>query len=121
MAALAERPNHIKEMFLTKDDNQAGIYAVRFYILGKPWTVTIDDYLPFTRENPWSDPTLIFAMGDRNMKMNQTALWGIIIEKAWAKVKGSYSNSNIGFTQNGLRAFLGVPVFDFKSIDINAD
>jgi hypothetical protein len=84
MAALAERPNHIKEMFLTKDDNQAGIYAVRFYILGKPWTVTIDDYLPFTRENPWSDPKLHFGasllkrLGQRLRDLTRTRILGLL-------------------------------------------
>jgi len=34
-------------MFITKTKNDAGIYAVRFYIRGKPWVVTVDDYFLF--------------------------------------------------------------------------
>lgn len=37
----------INDMFITKTKNDAGIYAVRFYIRGKPWVVTVDDYFLF--------------------------------------------------------------------------
>jgi hypothetical protein len=30
---------------LTKVPNTAGLYAVEYYIRGKPWTVAVDDYL----------------------------------------------------------------------------
>ena len=38
-------------------------------------------------------------------------MWGPILEKAWAKVRGSYTNADGGFTENGLRALTGSPVF----------
>ena len=30
---------------MTKVPNTAGLYAVEYYIRGKPWTVAVDDYL----------------------------------------------------------------------------
>ena len=46
MAAIASMatkfPNLVKEVFIN-DYNDQGIYAVRFYIRGKPWIITIDD------------------------------------------------------------------------------
>jgi len=46
MGAIAEFPELVKSVFLT-DTNDAGIYAVRFFIRGKPWVVTIDDDMLF--------------------------------------------------------------------------
>lgn len=39
-------------------------------------------------------------------------MWSPILEKAWAKVKGSYEIAGGGgMTANGMKAILGVPVF----------
>ena len=46
----------------------------------------------------------------------QYEMWAPIIEKAWAKVKGSYLNSDGGLLENGFRALTGAPVFTY---DIN--
>ena len=45
MASLTEYPDIAKSVFLTQERNDVGIYAVRFYIRGKPWIVTVDDYV----------------------------------------------------------------------------
>ena len=45
---------------------------------------------------------------------NQT-IWGPILEKAWAKMKGSYSNADGGFVHSGIRALVGCPVFGYKN------
>jgi hypothetical protein len=40
-----------------------------------------------------------------------SAMWAPVLEKAWAKIKGSYAIAGSGgFTSNGMRAILGVPV-----------
>lgn len=41
------------------------------------------------------------------------ALWVPILQKAWAKVKGTYVDANLGFTASGFRALTGAPVFDY--------
>ena len=43
MASVAEFPDLISSVFLNKKMNKEGIYALRFYIRGKPWVITIDD------------------------------------------------------------------------------
>ena len=45
MGSCAEFPFLIKNALLTQTKNNASIYAVNFYIRGKPWTVAVDDYL----------------------------------------------------------------------------
>ena len=47
MGALGEFPELIRDTFITREKNSAGITAVRFYIRGKPWVVTVDDYMLF--------------------------------------------------------------------------
>jgi hypothetical protein len=42
-SALAEFPDKARAIFLTQELNDEGIYAIKFYIRGKPWIVTVDD------------------------------------------------------------------------------
>jgi hypothetical protein len=66
-------------MYPVSVTNEKGIYAVRFYIRGKPWIVTVDDYFYFKNGKE------LFAS-----PQSQGSMWISILEKAWAKVKGSY-------------------------------
>ena len=44
------------------------------------------------------------------------AMWSPVLEKAWAKVKGSYEIAGSGgLTSNGMRAILGIPVLILTS------
>jgi len=45
-------------------------------------------------------------------------IWGAIIEKAWAKVKGNYLIADGGLTANGIRALTGFPVIMYSTSDI---
>ena len=47
MSAIAMYPDLINKIFLTTEFNAAGIYAVRLYVRGKPWIVTVDDTFLF--------------------------------------------------------------------------
>jgi len=46
-SALGEFPKMVKDLFVIPDTNSVGIYAVKFYIRGKPWIVEIDDEFLF--------------------------------------------------------------------------
>ena len=52
IASLSEYPQRVKDLFLTPTYNEAGIYAVRFYIRGKPWVVEVDDQMLFKSNQP---------------------------------------------------------------------
>lgn len=87
-------------------DNKAGIHAIKFYIRGKPWVVTVDDEFLFYGEN------LNFArIGDNRN------LWGPLLEKAFSKIKGTYAHANGGFVPNGIRSLVGCPVNDYLSAE----
>ena len=115
LGVLSEYPDILQKVFLINEENDVGIYAFRFFIRGKPWIVTIDDIMPFN--GPTFMPTLHFAqMG--NMDLNERAIWAPLLEKAWAKIKGSYMSADGGFIQNGIRALTGCPVFTYWTSDI---
>jgi hypothetical protein len=48
-------------------------------------------------------------------------MWAPILEKAWAKVKGSYTNIEGGLLENGLRVLTGYPVFTILTSEIYSD
>ena len=43
------------------------------------------------------------------------AIWGPVLEKAWAKVRGNFVNVDGGVVKNGLRLLTGVPVFTYAA------
>lgn len=106
MAAISEYPELIESIFVTKEVNRAGIYALRFFIRGKPWIITIDDEFAWSRDK---DELLFAKLG------SESQIWGPLVEKAWAKMKGSYDNADGGFGVSGTRALIGCPVYYWKS------
>ena len=83
LSALAEVPRRIRNIFLSKSVTQSGCYAVRLYVNGEPQDIVIDDYFPFD-ESPEQD---VWAFSRDTMERE---LWVQILEKAYAKVFGSY-------------------------------
>lgn len=115
MSTVAEFPELIKDIFVVDEPNQAGIYAIRFYIRGKKWTVAIDDEFLF--QFPTANPHyFVFAQPDDD----RSVLWAPILEKAWAKVKGDYDAADGGFVVSGLSSLTGSPAFHY-SLRVNAD
>ena len=54
---------------------------------------------------------LVFAQPS----VDEKSIWGAVLEKAWAKVKGNYVHSEAGLMVNGLRTLTGVPVFEWMT------
>lgn len=102
-------------MFLTGTSNpDSGIIGIKFYIRGKPWVVSIDDKLFFTSSG--STKTLKFAQESATDKV----MWAPILEKAWAKIKGNYDQTDGGFNVSGLRSLTGAPVFRYLTSAIGS-
>ena len=81
-SAVAHKPERINRVFLNDELSSNGVYGVQFYVLGVPATIVIDDMLPLDERGHW-----IFANGSKD-----GALWGPILEKAFAKLQGTYEN-----------------------------
>lgn len=95
---------NLEKMFVAKYP-QYGIYQCRFYKDGDWCIVTIDDRIPCTEDN-----TPAFA---RSRDSNE--FWVPLLEKAYAKLYGSYSAIQSGSIGEALRDFTGEPV---EEIDV---
>jgi calpain-15 len=106
ISILAEYENRIKDIFITDDHNEAGIYAVTCYIDGKPTQVIVDDNFPCI--DAMSGP--IFS------RANGAELWVLILEKVWAKIYGSYQGIILGLAGQVMHTFTGAPylVYDVE-------
>ena len=103
LSALAEEPNRVKEMFTTRHQNLESIWTLRLYKNGICYQVVMDDKIP-CRDNR---PTFASAAGNE--------LWVIMVEKAWAKLHGSYERTAAGFPHNAMRDLTGAPSFSLST------
>jgi hypothetical protein len=51
LGCLGEFPDKVKSLFLTQEKNSANAIAIKFYIRGKPWVVTVDEKMLFVGSN----------------------------------------------------------------------
>lgn len=106
MAALAlvsERPRLLEHILLTKEVNAEGVYLVRICHNGLWKTIIVDDYFPCTKHNH-----LVFTQAKRRQ------LYVPLIEKACAKVFGSYASLRSGNMLEGLQLLTGAPCDDIN-------
>eukprot|EP00250_Pteridium_aquilinum_P020316 c24782_g3_i2 orf=517-6945(-) len=90
--AVLTEASRIGEVIITPSYNEEGIYTVRFCIQGEWVPVVVDDWIPCeARGKP------AFATSRR---CNE--LWVSILEKAYAKVHGSYEALEGGFVHDAL-------------------
>jgi hypothetical protein len=98
-SAVAQKPSRLERVFLNDSLSSNGIYGFQFYILGVPTTVTIDDSLPLG-----SDGRAVFAKVS-----DDGALWGPLLEKAFAKLHGTYESIIAGDPMHSIEVLSGAP------------
>jgi calpain-15 len=98
LASLAERPSLVERLFVTKEINPNGIYRVKLCKNGEWVTVTIDDFFPCY---PLGSP--LFS------KTHGNELWVLLLEKAYAKLHGSYFSLRGGYASEALIDLTGCP------------
>jgi calpain-15 len=98
LAVLIEKPEMLHKIIITKEYCPQGCYQVRLCHYGEWQTVIVDDLFPCD-----SNDLLIFS------KANRRQLWIPLIEKAMAKLNGSYESLIAGRTVEGLSALTGYP------------
>jgi calpain-15 len=111
ISALAEYPQRIKRLFLNDkhETNAANIYGVKICKNGIWENVIVDDWLPVRNNQP------VFS------KSNGKFLWVPIIEKAYAKVHGSYKAIESGNIDEAMRDLTGAPSFQIKTSEKSED
>lgn len=102
LSVLARYPDRILSLFVTRSLRRDGACRVRFY-RDSQWTeVTVDSYLPCvlaTQAPAYSRPV-------------QGKLWVALLEKAYAKLCGSYERTRGGNVSEALADLTGMPVED---------
>jgi hypothetical protein len=100
---MAEFPELVEKCFKPPSDelvqkyNDIGVYEVVCYKNGVPTSVVVDDYFPC---DPVSGtPCYSHAAGNE--------LWVLLLEKAWAKLHGSYERIEGGLPHRALMDFTG--------------
>jgi|EP01043_Picozoa_sp_COSAG02_P003227 calpain-15 len=95
LAVLAERPQLLRDIMISDRLNDRGAYGVKLCKDGVWQSVIIDDYFPC------SSGTLAFSEARRG------ALWVALIEKAYAKLHGSYAAIESGRITEALSTLTG--------------
>jgi len=107
IAALAEKPDRIRKLFESTEANEQGCYAVRVCDVGVWTTIIMDDQFPCSGKS--REP--IFTRGNGN------ELWVLLLEKAWAKIYGSYARIEAGLTRECLHDLTGAPTKYYLTSD----
>jgi calpain-15 len=112
ISALAENPQRIQNIFLDNFVvNGNCIYKVVACVDGVMAEVVIDDFVP------------VYASTSRPVfcKANGREIWVMLLEKAWAKIKGSYGAISAGTPHEVLNTFCLAPCFNFQIQSSNAE
>ena len=109
LQSLIKFPYILREKFRLNIFNKYGYYEIILFIDGEWQIVFIDDYFPFyhkARQFAFSQP-------------NYNEMWVMLIEKAWAKINGGYTNIIGGNVDESFKALTGFPTerFIHKEID----
>eukprot|EP01022_Parablepharisma_sp_SALTPOND_P012581 TRINITY_DN161_c0_g2_i7.p1 TRINITY_DN161_c0_g2~~TRINITY_DN161_c0_g2_i7.p1 ORF type:complete len:542 (-),score=43.56 TRINITY_DN161_c0_g2_i7:1013-2638(-) len=107
VSALAEFPDRVKSIFVTREVNPSGCYALQVYISGYLRTMVVDDYIP-CYPGTWK-PAFTKSIGNE--------LWVLLLEKAWAKVNDNYENIEEGDPEEALTFLTGAPSITLYSQD----
>ncbi len=103
-------PAFYKNLFVIKEENKKGIYAVKFLIQGVPMVVVVDDFIPCkTNKNNKAVPAF---SSSRNREASV-----LILEKAWAKLNYKcFMKTWYGTPQEALHCLLEAPsVYEYHS------
>lgn len=103
VACLAERPELVRRLFITKEYNDEGIYRLKICKNGEWISVTVDDYIPCYYNG---GPMFARSIGDE--------LWVMLLEKAYAKVHGNYLALKSGFSYHAMIDLSGCPTEHIK-------
>ena len=101
---IKSNPELLVNLFITSEENNKGIYAVKFFIQGLPQVIVVDDFIPCK----WIKNKLAPAFSIS--RDNEVSI--IILEKAWSKMNYKcYMKTWLGTPQEALGCLTEAPTF----------
>ena len=95
-------------MFLTQSVNDAGCYAIKLNVDGVEKVIVIDDFVPI-KKNKIENDAIAFSKTSYGNEV-----WMILLEKAIAKVYGSYEAMENQSIEKGFNIIAGGPSYMYK-------
>lgn len=122
IACIAERPQLIQRLFITKNINSFGIYQIQLCRDGIWQSFVIDDFLPcdITQNKPifihssHHQDNSNGSEKDIDNKNISHEIWVCMVEKAYAKSFGAYDQLISGLCRDALVDLTGFPVQSFR-------
>ena len=102
-SAVAQKADRLESIFYNTHLSRNGIYALKLHVLGVPTTVTVDDSLPLVGGNS------LFGAASPD-----GALWGMLVEKAFAKIHGNYEAIEGGDSKASVGVLTGAPAVAYS-------
>jgi len=101
MCVVAAKPNALARVLVTHAVSDCGAYLVRFFIGGEWRAVVMDDRVPVRKVGGqrWRPAFAHSGTG--------TTLWQCLVEKAYAKICGSYQGLESGLVHVGMAELTG--------------
>ncbi len=103
-AAVGEFPHRVRKMFGVDHLNSAGIIPMNIWVLGRPTTIYLDDYLPMRWNGDGETYRLVSARLSKD-----GSVWAALLEKAWAKMNGYYDHLQGGQFAESIHFMSGSP------------
>ncbi len=85
---------------------------------GEPLVVVVDDWFPFYKDKRGVERFAFARNKAGELSDGEGEMWVQLIEKAWAKVCGSYEASEMGTAAEALNNIDGTPCSVFYTSDI---
>lgn len=121
VAVISERRDLIERIVKCKSLSNCGKHLFSFFFDGEWRDVVVDNYLPVRIETnkKVSSETFMLAFS----RASQSQLWVPLLEKAYAKLHGSYQAISGGYIHEALLDLTGAPceVIDFSSIHFESE
>lgn len=92
LSIMAQHPDLLDSVLMTKEANPEGVYKVQLYVDGQWKRMLLDERFPARRGEP------LYARTPRDVK----ELWVMLLEKAYAKLHGNYEVIEGGFVSVAL-------------------
>lgn len=94
---------------------ESGLYALKLYLDGVPREIVVDDLLPYdSHKEQW-------AFSRSGQDLDGKEIWVQLLEKAWAKIYGSYQRIEAGDIGEAFTTLTGAPTHMFNHEDYADD